>query len=265
MIASALPSPTAVTIPDAQAPEMKTPDGDAGGSPAGRSAALCAWLGPKGERLADKAAEFNRYPTRYAHPSWMPDGWAPWVDRLAGRADSVAKGLEAKLGEGLLAEWELDARPCFDFAPPARRLVLMDAAPLRRTVLLAGLARHADEINRMMERGRVRELKEQVGEAAYLFVMHRAPLLAGPLTAGANAASRGRSWSARALAAGLGMLGACLGDHAGLAARVVVKFPRDFAPYLGAGGGQGTAEGYLRLFRKVLVKEVDPAWDDLLS
>lgn len=261
MIASAQPSPTAVTIPDAQVPETKAPEEVSGGSPSGRSAALRAWLGPKGERLADKAMEFNRYPTRYAHSSWVPDGWAPWVARLAGRGV-----LESKLGEGLLAAWDLDARPCFDFAPPARRMVLMDAAPLRRTVLLAGLARHADEINHMMERGRVRELKEQVGESAYLFVMQRAPLLAGPLSAGANAAAGGKGWSARALAAGLGMLGACLGaDHGGLAARVLVKFPRDCAPYLSAGGGQGTAEGYLRLFRKVLVKEVDPAWDDLLS
>jgi hypothetical protein len=174
--------------------------------------------------------------------------------------------LEARLGEGLLGAWKLDARPCFDFAPPARRLVLLDPAPLRRTVLLAGLARHADEISRLVERSRVRALKEQVGEAAYLFVMHRAPLLAGPLTGGADDAAAGRDWSARALAAGLGMLGACLGaDHAGVLARVLVKFPRDCAPYLGAGGGRGTAEGYLRLFRKVLAKEVDPAWDDLLS
>lgn len=262
MNSSAQPSPTAVTDTAAQAaPKPEPRPGDSGEVAADLSAALSAWLGPKGKRLADKAVEFNRYPTRYVHPSWVPDGWAPWVERMTGRG-----ALEARLGEGLLGAWNLDARPCFDFTPPARRLVLLDPVPLRRTVLLAGLARHADEISRLMERDRVRELKEQVGEAAYRFVTQRAPLLAGPLTAGANAAAGGKGWSTRALAAGLGMLGACLGaDHAGLAARVLVKFPRECAPYLGAGGGQGTTESYLRLFRKVLVKEVDPTWDDLLS
>jgi hypothetical protein len=205
--------------------------------------------------------EFNRYPMRYAHPSWIPEGWGPWAARLAGQDRA-----EAGLGRGLFEVWGLDARPCFDFAPPARRLALLDAAQLRRTVMLAGLARLAGEISRLVERSRVLELKEQVGEAAYRFVTQRAPLLAGPLTEGANAASAGTDWRERALAAGLGMLGACLGtEHAGVAARAALKFPRVYSPYLGAGGGQGTNEGYLRLFRRVLAKEVDPAWDALLS
>jgi hypothetical protein len=222
---------------------------------------LSAWLGPEGDRWADKAAEFNRYPTRYAHPSWIPEGWAPWVERFAGLGRA-----EAELGRCLLGAWGLDARPCFDFTLPARRLALLDAAPLRRTVLLAGLARHAGAISRLMERGRVLELKGQVGDAAYRFATQRAPLLAGPLAEGANGAAEGADWFTRSLAAGLGMLGACLGaEHGGVSARVALKFPRACAPYLDAGGGQGTVDGYLRLFRKVLTLEVDPAWDALLS
>jgi hypothetical protein len=227
----------------------------------GHSAALSAWLGPNGAQWAGRAAEFNRYPARYAHPSWIPEGWAPWLPRFAGRGRA-----EAELGRGLLKAWGLDGRPCFDFAPPARRFALLDAAPLRRAVLLAGLARHAGEISLLMERGRVLELKEQVGEAGYRFVMLRAPLLAGPLAEGAGTAAEGADWLTRSWAAGLGMLGACLGaEHAGLLARVSVKFPRDCAPFLSAGGGQGTADAYMRLFRRVLVKEVDPAWDVLFS
>jgi hypothetical protein len=112
----------------------------------------------------------------------------------------------------------------------------------------------------------VLELKAQVGEAAYRFATQRAHLLAGPLAEGANAESEGSDWFTRSLAAGLGMLGVCLGaEHGGVSARVAVKFPRACAPYLGAGGGRGTADGYLRLFRRVLAMEVDPAWDALLS
>lgn len=259
--------PAAVTNPEVPIPDSGLRDGDA--APAdeaadGISAALAAWLGPNGTAWRGKAIEFNRYPTRYAHPSWMPNGWAPWAARLA--ESKGAGAAEAGLGRSLLRLWGLDERPCFDFAPQARRLALVDAAPLRRTVLWAGLARHAGGISRLMERGRVLELKEQLGEAAYRFVTHRAPLLAGPLAEGAPASPEGADWVTRSLAAGLGMLGACLGaGNAGVAARVALKFPRGCAPYLDAGGGPGTADGYMRLFRRVLAKEVDPAWDALFS
>ena len=225
------------------------------------SAALAAWLGPTGISLAPKAAEFNRYPTRYAHSSWIPENWGPRMQRMTGNGRA-----EAKLGESLMGAWKLDARPCFDFAHPARRMALMDAAPLQRTVLLAGLARHADEISRLMERSRVMDLKNQVGDDAYKFVTFRASLLAGPLAAGGNAAAPGHDWRARSMAAGLGMFGACLGGgRDGVAARVGLKFPREYAPFLAAGGGEGSVDGYMRLFRKVLAQEVDPAWDNLLS
>jgi hypothetical protein len=255
------PSVTIPAVPSGNPAEAEGDSALSGAAADGRSAALSAWLGPNGAQWAGKAAEFNRYPTRYAHPSWIPEGWAPWLPRLAGRGRA-----EAELGQGLLKAWGLDGRPCFDFAPSARRLALLDATPLRRTVLLAGLARHAGEISKLMERGRVLELKEQVGEAGYRFVTLRAPLLAGPLAEGAGTMAEGSDWLTRSWAAGLGMLGACLGaEHAGLAARLTVKFPRDCAPYLGAGGGQGTTDGYMRLFRRVLVKEVDPTWDVLFS
>ena len=235
-------------------------------------AALAAWLGPTGTSLAGKATEFNRYPTRYAHSSWVPENWGPWLERMGGKGRA-----EAALGESLMRSWKLDARPCFDFAPPARRLALLDAAPLERTLLLAGLARHADEVSRIMERGRVMDLKNQLGEDAYKFVRYRAGLLAGPLAAGGNAAATGSDWRARSMAAGMGMLGACLSGNSaanpegrpvgasGVTARVALKLPREYAPYLSAGGGDGSVDGFMRLFRKVLAQEVDPAWDNLLS
>jgi hypothetical protein len=184
------------------------------------------------------------------------------MDRLrdGGRA-------EASLGEAMLKTWKLDQRPCFDFAAPSRRIALVDAAPLQRTVLLAGLARHADEVSRIMERSKVMELKAQVGEEAYKFAVFRAPLLAGPLAQGGNAmAAAATDWKSKCMASGMGMFGACLaGGSPGLAGRAGLKFPREYAPYMRAGGGEGSTEGYVRLFRKVLAQEVDPAWDNMLS
>jgi hypothetical protein len=247
------------TVPAVAADESRA--GEAA-SPGRTSPAQAAWLGKNGGPLAERAIGFNRYPQRYAHPSWIPETWGPWMGKLPAGSKS-----EASLGRGLLRHWGLAETPCFDFTTPARRLALIEGEPLRRTLLLAGVARHADAIARLMERSKVKELKEQVGEDAYKFAMFRAPLLAGPLAAGGNeAAPAGADWKTRCMAAGMGMFGACLaGGPAGLSARAVLKFPREYAPYFGAGGGEGTQEGYLRLFRRILAQEVDPAWDSLLS
>jgi hypothetical protein len=70
----------------------------------------------------------------------------------------------------------------------------------------------------------------------------------------------------RAVAAGLGMLAACLeGAPAGLLSRLALKFPRVRRGLLVPPAGDRPLAGYMRLFRKVLSKEVDPAWDSLLS
>lgn len=254
------------------APDSKTSNGadampsrqpNAVPGPRANAPVLAAWLGTNGAPLAGKAMEFNRYPLRYAHPSWVPAKWqGPWMERLrdGGRA-------EASLGEALLKHWKVDTRPCFEFAAPSKRLALVDGDPLRKTVLLAGIARHADEVSRIMERAKVMELKSQVGEDAYKFAVFRAPLLAGPLAQGGNSmAAAATDWKAKCMASGMGMFGACLaGGPPGLAGRAGLKFPREYAPYMRAGGGEGSTEGYVRLFRKVLAQEVDPAWDSMLS
>lgn len=246
--------------------------------------------------LAHRIAAFNRFPIRYVNADWVPDGWkAIWVRALldGGRA-------EVRLGEELLRHWSLDPGPCFDFGSFGHKLALVDAAPLRRTVFLAGLARHGERISRLLERSRVMDFRKQVGEDAYRFAMFRAPLIAGSLgTMGVTEPEAGKAqegdasacpdfdWKALAMRAGLRMLGACLAaGPSGLAGRAALKFPRESAAVLlreRESGSQGSgpetrapetsgpaasrpdAEAFARMFRKILAQEVDPAWDALLS
>jgi hypothetical protein len=92
-------------------------------------------------------------------------------------------------------------------------------------------------------------------------------LLAGSLAVAPRPAHSGDGdWNHRALATGLMLLGASLSGQPGcLTGRTALKFPRQFAGYLEAGKCYGQAEGCARLIRKVLIQEVDPAWDSLLS
>lgn len=222
---------------------------------------LRAYLSGDGD-LARRISAFNRYPTRYLHPSWIPSGWDPaWLERHrdGGRA-------EARLGEAVLRHWKLDAKPCFDFDRPAHRLALVDREPLERLAYLAGLARHADAISRTLERDKVLELRRQLGEEGYRFAAFRAPLLAGSLGAAAAGVPAVGPWPVRAMAAGLRMLAECLsGAPAGLVSRAALKLPRKDAHLLVSRGGFSPVEAYARLFRRILVKEIDPAWDSLLS
>ncbi|MDB5104443.1 MAG: type secretion protein [Fibrobacteres bacterium] len=222
-----------------------------------------AWMGDGAGPLAAGIALFNRYPLRYAHESWIPASWERTLlesCRDGGRS-------ETRLGEELLRHWKLDPRPCFAFGAPLARFALVEPESLRRTVSWTGLARHADEISRMVERSKVMAFRNQVGEEAWRFSVFRAPLLAGSLASGSRQGGKADGdWSHRAMASGLLMLGACLaGSPSCLSGRVALKFPREFSGFLEAGKAYGEADGYFRLFRRILVQEVDPAWDSLLS
>ena len=223
--------------------------------------ALPAYLAFPGGNLGVRISEFNRFPTRYAHPSWWPAGWG-WDWK--GKFPETSRA-ETRLGESLLRHWDFPAAPCFSFDPPARRLALLDPVPLNRLVLLAGLARHADEISRILVRNDVKELRRQVGEDAYKFVIFKAPLLTGPLGAG-DGAPPVPDWTARALFSGLSMLTTVLGQDAlDIRGRVGLKFSR---AVIGAWDGRRCpepVESIFRLFRKVLLQEVDPAWDAIFS
>jgi hypothetical protein len=225
-----------------------------------------AWMGQGAGPLAASIAMFNRYPLRYAHPSWVPSAWKGALLEACldgGRA-------ETRLGADLLKHWKLDSRPCFAFPGAVARMALVEPESLRQAVSWTGLARLSDEISRMLERAKVLAFRNQVGEEAWRFSMFRAPLLVGSLGADAPAAPPSSApdgdWNHRSMATGLLMFGACLADSpAGLSGRAALKFPREFSGYLEAGKAYGRADGFQRLFRKVLVQEVDPAWDNLLS
>ena len=235
---------TAAIIPD-QAPRRLLP----------------ACLSASAGKLAQRISEFNRFPTRYAHPSWWPQGWGPdWKKGII--ADSRS---EARLGEAMLQHWELPYRPCFDFGAPMRRLALLDPAPLNRLVLLAGLARHAEEISRIIVRSQVQKLRFQIGEEAYKFVLLRAPLLTGQLPAG-DGATETTDWAERATFTGLSMLSACLGPELQImSGRVSLKFSRGMIEAWDVKPCPEAPEVLFRLFRKVLLQEVEPAWDVIFS
>lgn len=220
-----------------------------------------------GGDLARSIQLFNWYPATYAHATWIPPLWSRTLGAEPIRTAIGKSRAGIRLGEALLGVWGLDARPCLDFDGIGSRLALLDPQALDRLVYYAGLARHAEEISQVLERSRVVALRGLLGEVAYRFAMNRASLLAGHLaTQPPLAPSPGSDMKTRAIAAGLGMLAACLeGSPPGMLSRLRLKFPRNRSALLVASPGERPIAGYMRLFRKILNQEVAPAWDSLLS
>lgn len=244
-----------------EAPETEAPPAEDAPDPIQAPArTLPAHLAAGSGRLAEAVSDFNRFPTRYAHASWWPKGWNDGPAGLAGDGGRA----ETRMGEILLRRWGLDARPCFGFDALPGRLALVDPEPLNRLVLLAGLARHAEEISRILERTRVQAIRRQLGEEAYAFAVFRAPLIAGTLGIG-SPGTVAPDMGTRAVATGLGMLAACWQGGRASVSRLALKFPRAYTRFLAPTGDGRSAEAFARLFRKILIQEVDPAWDSLIS
>jgi hypothetical protein len=73
-------------------------------------------------------------------------------------------------------------------------------------------------------------------------------------------------WPSRAMEAGLALFAATLGETPPqMAGRVRLKFPRALADRLDPEAGRGSPQAALRILKKLLAQEVDPAWESSLS
>ena len=155
----------------------------------GSEMAFLALLRRQGKPLDGLTREFNLYPIRYAHPSWIPNGW----DRAKALCGQVPGRPEVRLSIKLLLHWDLADQTCFSFGEVSRRIALADPATLERTAFLGGLAVHWESISRILEREAVQEIRGEIGTEAYRFSLFRAPILVGnpPVVSGIAIGERG--------------------------------------------------------------------------
>lgn len=89
----------------------------------------------------------------------------------------LSKRARQKLSALLLKKFGLEADFCFDFKEPAHRLALLEKPLLKDLLLYAGASYYSGSITHIIQKQEVLELKQGIGEKAYVFALKRAPFL----------------------------------------------------------------------------------------
>jgi len=125
---------------------------------------------------AGRILALNLDPLAFAHPGH----WRRLVEPALAARLSKQPRVRAGFLRWLRAQLVLPEEYCFDFTAPARRLVLLETADLRRVLRLAALALAAPVFRRLVRPAERIPLQAQLGEDALNFVLHRAALYRWP-------------------------------------------------------------------------------------
>ncbi|MFH0787906.1 MAG: SctK family type III secretion system sorting platform protein [Pseudomonadota bacterium] len=203
--------------------------------------------------------EFNFWPGRYIHPSWLEG----LIENDLFNRLKESRRAGQRLSPVILLKFGLDRSCFFNFEDPLRRLALLNGEALLKLVYLAGVSVHAGEISRVIEREAVLSLKKSLGEEPYLFALKRAPFLAGriefppyPLKTTDYA-----GFGDLVYESGMKVLEACLGEEeASYRKRLVLKLPRALVKDFGERASFEHKEAASLMLKKILLNEVDPEW-----
>ena len=116
--------------------------------------------------------EFNYYPNRYIHPSWvecLENGEI--IRKLLRSARS-----EDNLAEYLLERFELKEKLWFEFDSPLRRLMLQPRDAILKVVMFAGALLNGEYLRHAIHRDDMMRLRRGIGDVLFEFVHHEAPL-----------------------------------------------------------------------------------------
>jgi len=117
---------------------------------------------------------FNLHPQAGLHPSWLP---ADWPVSARARLARLAPEAQALLGDALVRAGVLPAAPDHAFDSPVKRLLLLDAASLRRLSFYASLCVHAPLMRPRRDAlaSALRRQARRLDDDAVEFVLERAP------------------------------------------------------------------------------------------
>jgi hypothetical protein len=123
--------------------------------------------------LMQQVLQFNFNLISYVHPDRLPSSIpANWILSLQTTPRS-----KRKLNSFLQYQFNLGGQFCFDFSNPVSRLALLDLVALKQLMLVAGTACYAEVIAKFIEKSKINQFKESVGESYYTFAVKRAAIL----------------------------------------------------------------------------------------
>ena len=208
-----------------------------------------------------EGAAFIFLPHRHMHESWRAAILAqPVWELLAGCPRT----------EGRLAAFVAQAVGLRPVAPslaagnPKARFCRLPWPALRRVAAHLGLALNATRFGRIIDGKLVARLRHDIGNAAFDFALHRAPLIThdtDPLEADLEV----DGLSQQLERSGVNYIGLALADlDAGVRERFALRLPKDYASLLSAPRGRSSCNSAWNTVRRV-VREAEPEWSASLE
>lgn len=220
----------------------------------------------QGDSIFSLAVEFNLYPVKYIHSSWLQrDQYYKLVNQL--KADSAT---HSRLSEYLLKRFKLKDQFDFDFEAREKRVALISTDELLKLAFYLGIILNEDVIRGAVKRRERLALEQCIGEDAYRFAVKKAQFIshsasaAGPsLLIDWNHLGRFRQFL---MTSGLQVIaGAYAGTSPAFRKRLTLKMPREYQHKLiDAQGAPLSKADCTRLLVKTH-KEVNRQWRHLLS
>lgn len=213
----------------------------------------------EGNGLFHLIHQFNVHPATYAHPSWFMPSITP---ELLQRLQKTRRGI-ARLSTILLRREKLCNNTCYDFEYPWWRFALLPANVLYKLTLYCGLASMHRQIAAMVDRTHLSQIKKSLGEKDYIFAVKRAPILTG------KQHGMELCWNGHC---DVGQLAGQYGiayflSHFSDAPRAITtrlsfKFSQSQESVT---VNRGTGKSGWRLFKRILIHEIEPRWQPLFS
>lgn len=170
--------------------------------------------------------EFNFLPLRYIHPSWLktvPGG--RYIENMRSCSRT-----EYRLSQYLLSYLELENDYHFDFIDQAKAIALLDESMLSEVVRYAGLIINRDHIKQNIARKNIVQLKQEIGEKAYMFALKRAPFI-GAIPDFHLTEYKSENMLMNITVSGIQCLAAYFSGNTAVLKRIFLKLPITWKPY----------------------------------
>lgn len=220
----------------------------------------------QGDSIFSLAVEFNLYPVKYVHMSWLKrDEHYKLVNQL--KSDDVTHG---RLSEYLLKRFKLKDQFDFDFDAREKRVAFASSKELLKLALYLGIILNEDVIRGAVKRKERIALEHCLGEEAYRFAVKKAQFISHSAATGGpsllidwNHLDRFKQFL---MTSGLQVIaGAYSGTSPAFRKRLTLKMPREYQKTLiDAQEAPLSKADCTRLLVKTH-KEVNRQWRHLLS
>lgn len=205
---------------------------------------------------------FNVLPARYIHPDRCKE-LALDFDLIKGMGTSFR--VQKSLSRIILAETGLLDDYCFGLPGPFL-CALLESTELEDLALLAGAALHARQIGRIIHKKELERVKEAIGERAYTFALKKAPLLIGEAGLALSGKTGFDNPADVLVRSGVDCLRACFYEAPpSLTLRMALKFSNGLHSHWKETQTleytDGQSKGAAVVIRKILSKEMRPAWE----